>query len=359
MTPQATLRRFREYMVGPSRFMTLLSCFELGIVGALRARPDMTTADLADAAGVEPDAVEQLMFLLVKEGFAAHDEHSGTYRLDTLADVAETDLENVLAELTMIKVVTLRQLFYLTESVRSGIPVGLKELFGFEGNLYAAMARHRELREAWAALMNTVTSRADPWFFASIDIPAGSRVLDLAGNTGLGAVNAFRLTTSPGLRVTVFDLPEKERECLENFRSHGVEKSCSFIGGNVFDGVPEGFDVVLIRHFLPMFGKRDVFRILGAVNTSLEAGAQVHVLVPVVPEDLRASDNYTVDFYPSFFLGCAMGQGGPRKLSTWRRLLEECGFEVSRIVEEDPACLPPHALTTEVILSAVKASRQR
>lgn len=355
MTPEATLRRFREYMVGPSRFMTLLSCFELGIVDALRGKQGMTAADLADAAGVRPDTVEQLMFLLVKEGFAARDEHSGAYRLDALADVAEADLRPVLAELTMIKVVTLRQLFYLTESVRSGTPVGLKELFGFEGNLYAALAGHPELRDAWSALMNIVTSRADPWFFGSIGIPAGSRVLDLAGNTGLGAVNTLKLKSSPGLRVTTFDLPEKERECLENFRSHGVGESCSFIGGDVFEGIPRGFDVVLIRHFLPMFCRSDVFRILEAVNESLEAGAQVHVLVPVVPEDVREKGNYTVDFYPSFFLGCAMGQGGPRKLSTWRSWLEKCGFEVSEIIKENPADLPPYALTAEAVLSAVKA----
>lgn len=356
MTAEATLRRFREYMVGPSRFMTLLSCFELGIVDALHDRPVLTSAELGDAVGASPDAVEQLMFLLVKEGFAAYDECSGAYSLDALAEVAAADLKNVRAELEMIKVVTIRQLFYLTESVRAGAPVGLKQFFGFEGNLYAALASHHELRDAWAALMDGVTARVDPWFFENIDIPAGARVLDLAGNTGLGAIHTFKLKMSPGLRVTNFDLPEKEEECLENFRFHGVEEHCSFIGGDVFEEVPKGFDVVLIKHFLPMFNKQDVFRILAGVNASLEVGAQVHVLVPVVPEDLKEKDNYTVDFYPSFFVGCTMGQGGPHKLSTWRDWLEECGFRVTRAMTENPGDLPPQALTAEAILSATKIS---
>lgn len=359
MTPKATLRRFREYMVGPSRFMTLLSCFELGIIDALYDRPGLTAAQLGDAVGASSDAVEQLMLLLVKEGFAAYDESSGAYSLDALAEVAADDLKNVRAELEMIKVVTVRQLFHLTESVRAGAPVGLKRVFGFEGNLYAALAYHHELRDAWAALMNGVTARVDPWFFENIDIPAGSRVLDLGGNTGLGAVHTFKLKMSPGLRVTNFDLPEKEEECLENFRSYGVEEYCSFIGGDVFDEVPKGFDVVLIKHFLPMFNQQDVFRILTGVNASLEVGAQVHVLVPVVPEDLTDKDNYTVDFYPSFFIGCAMGQGGPRKLSTWRGWLEECGFRVTRAMTESPASLPPQALTAEAVLSATKISLVR
>ncbi|MEU3255391.1 methyltransferase [Streptomyces sp. NPDC006997] len=356
MTPEATLARFREYMVGPSRFMTLLSCFELGLVDALRDSPGLTAAELGKVAGAKPDAVEQLLLLLVKEGFVAHDEAVGTYTLDALAGVAEKDLQQALADLDMIKAVMLRQLFYLTESVRTGTTVGLKELYGFDGDLYGALAELPELREPWAKLMNTVTAHVDPWFFSQVDIPAGSRVLDLAGNTGLGAVNTLRLANSSGLRVTTFDLPEKEAECLENFRSHGVEEHCSFIGGDVFEEVPKGFDVVLIKHFLPMFDKSDVFRILEGVNTSLEVGGQVHVLVPVFPENLKETENYTVDFYPSFFIGCTMGQGGPQKLSTWQSWLEQCGFTVTKAVTDDPDNLPPHALTVEAMLSATKTA---
>jgi SAM-dependent methyltransferase len=356
MTPQASLRRFRDYMVGPSRFMTLLSCFELGIIDALRDRPGQSAAELGRAAGARPDAVAQLLLLMVKEGFVAHDQDTGTYALDGLAGVDDRELGQALADLEMIKAVTLRQLYYLTDSMRTGSPAGLKELYGHQGDLYGALAGHPELREPWAKLMDGVTAHVDPWFFGNVDIPAGSRVLDLAGNTGLGAINTYRLKTSPGLHVTTFDLPEKEKESLENFRAHGVEEHCSFIGGDVFEEIPGGFDVVLIKHFLPMFDKADVLRILEGVNASLEPGGQVHVLVPVFPEDIKDTDNYTVDFYPSFFIGCAMGQGGPHRLSTWRSWLEESGFTITRAITDDPANLPPTALTVEAVLSAVKTA---
>lgn len=356
MTSETTLGRFREYMVGPSRFMTLLTCFELGLIDALRDRPGLTAAELGEVAGAKPDAVEQLLLLLVKEGFVAYDETSGTYVLDALAGVAEEDLQQAIADLNMIKAVTLRQLFYLTESVRTGTTVGLKELYGYDGDLYGALAELPELREPWAKLMDTVTSHVDPWFFSNIDIPAGSRVLDLAGNTGLGAINTLRLKNSPGLRVTTFDLPEKEEECLQNFRSHGVEEHCSFIGGDVFEEVPKGFDVVLVKHFMPMFDKNDVLRILKGVNKSLEVGGQVHILTPVFPENLKETENYTVDFYPSFFIGCTMGQGGPQKISTWQSWFEECGFTVTKAITDDPGNLPPHALTIEALLSATKTA---
>ncbi|WP_246530632.1 methyltransferase [Streptomyces bathyalis] len=354
MTPEATLARLREYVVGPSRFMNLLSCFELGIIDALRETPGMTAAQLGEAAGVKPDAVEQLLHLLVKENFVAHDEASGGYTLAALDGIAEADLQRVLAFMNLIKVTTLRQLFYLTESVRTGTVVGLKEIYGFDGDLYGAVGEHRDLRESWSTLMDVVTARIDPWFFDNIDIPSGAQVLDLAGNTGLGAINTYKRKASPGLRVTTFDLPEKEAECLENFRTHGVAEHCSFIGGDAFTEIPRGFDAVLIKHFLNMFDRDEVFTILHGVNKALDVGGRVHILVPVYTENLK--DSYTVDYYPTFFLGCATGQGGPQKVSTYRRWLEECGFAVTETITQDPADLPPDVIPVQAVVSAEKVA---
>jgi hypothetical protein len=356
MTPEATLARLREYMVGPTRFMNLLSCFELGIVDTLRENPGMTVAKLGKAVGAKPDAVEQLLQLLVKEDFVAYDEGSGGYSLAALAGVANADLQRALAYMNLIKVTTLRQLFYLTESVRTGTVAGLKELYGFEGTLYGAVAEHKDLRESWSTLMDKVTARIDPWFFDNIDIPSGAQVLDVAGNTGLGAIHTYQHNASPGLRVTTFDLPEKEKECLENFRAHGVADHCSFIGGDVFEEIPQGYDVVLIKHFLDMFDKNEVGTILDGANKALNVGGQLHILVPVYPENIKDTDNYNVDFFPAFFIGATMGQGGPQKLSTYRRWLEESGFTVTKAIAKNPADLPSDVIPIPGILSATKTA---
>jgi hypothetical protein len=156
--------------------------------------------------------------------------------------------------------------------------------------------------------------------------------------------------------VTTFDLPEKEKECLENFRAHGVAEHCSFIGGDVFEEVPTGFDVVLIKHFLDMFDKDDAYRILNGVNKSLDVGGQVNIMVPVYPEDIKDADNYNVDFFPAFFIGATMGQGGPQKLSTYKSWLEECGFTVTKAMTKPPAEIPPDVIPVQAILCATKAA---
>ncbi|MFD5631807.1 MULTISPECIES: methyltransferase [unclassified Streptomyces] len=336
--------------------MSLLSCFELGLIDQLRDTPDLTAAELGAAVGAKPDAVEQLLFLLVKEGFVAYDEDTAAYSLDALGEVAERDIKRALAYMNLIKVTALRQLFYLTESARTGTVVGLKELYGAEGTLYDAVADHQDLNDSWLTLMNNVTANIDPWFFANVDIPSGARVLDVAGNTGLGAIHTYRHKPSPGLKVTTFDLPDKETKALENFRAAGLEEHLSFIGGNVFDEIPQGFDIVLIKHFLDMFDKDDVFRILQGVNKSLEVGGQVNILVPVYPENIKDTDNYNVDFFPAFFIGCTMGQGGPQKLSTYERWLEECGFKLTKAVTKDSSEIPPDVIPVQAILSATKVA---
>ncbi|MEU3901887.1 methyltransferase [Streptomyces sp. NPDC045251] len=336
--------------------MSLVSSFELGIVDTLRDRPGQTAAQLGEAVGAKPDAVEQLLFLLVKEGFVAFDEATGAYTLDALAHVPVSDLNRALAYMNLIKVTALRQLYYLTESARTGTIVGLKELYGAEGTLYDAVADHQDLNDAWLKLMNNVTANIDPWFFDNVDIPAGSRVLDVAGNTGLGAIHTFRHKGGPGsgLKVTTFDLPEKETEALANFKAEGLEEHLSFAGGNVFDEIPQGYDVALIKHFLDMFDKSDVVRILQGVNKSLNAGGTLHILVPVYPEDIKDTDNYNVDFFPAFFIGCAMGQGGPQKLSTYVSWLEECGFEVTQAVTKNAAEIPPDVIPVQGLITATK-----
>ena len=105
-----------------------------------------------------------------------------------------------------------------------------------------------------------------------------------------------------------------------------------------------------------MFDKDDVVKILTNANKSLNPGGSVNILVPVYPENIKDTDNYNVDFFPSFFLGCTMGQGGPQKLSTYRSWLEECGFEVTKTITKSAAELPPDSIPVQAILCATKTA---
>ncbi|MGY1439945.1 methyltransferase [Streptomyces reniochalinae] len=353
--PEAVLARMREYMVGPTRFMNLYACFELGIVEALRKEPGLTAAGLGAAVGAKPDAVEQLLHLLVKEGFVALDEATGGYTLDTLGDVAESDLQRVLTFMGMMKTGMLRQLYYLTDSVSTGAVVGLKELYGFEGTMFQAAAEVEEVRDAWGPLAQSETASVYPWFFRSFDVPAGARVLDVQGGNGLGAIMTCQTKGSPGLRVTTFDRPAMEAECLRNFEAQGVAEQCSFAGGDAMESLPGGYDVMLLKHFVDMYDKDEVLTLFRNAHRALEPGGQIVVLAPVYPEDIRDADDYQADFFPAYILGCVVGRGGLQKVSTYRGWLEQSGFEVTSVRAKDPADIPPDAIINRVVICATKA----
>ncbi|GAA3297271.1 hypothetical protein GCM10020218_082310 [Dactylosporangium vinaceum] len=353
-TKDQTLVTLREAHLGPMRFMNILSVFELGIVDLMRKQPNQrfTAEQLGAAVGATPDAIYQLLLLPVKDGLIALDERTGEYTLDGLARLGDEDFARVLPWMNMIKVVCLRQLYYLTDSIRAGEVVGLQKLFGLTGTFYEATLGNDELRSAWGSMMDAVTEFIDPWFFDNVEVGAGQKVLDLAGNTGLGAILTYRHKGVDNLHVTCFDFPEKEAEALANFEAAGLAGHCSFIGGDVFKGVPKGFDLVLIKHFLDMFDRDNVLRILRAVAGALEPGGQVYILVPIYPEEIRESSS--VDFFPSYFLGCTMAQGGPQKVSTYSAWLEEAGFEVTRAITQDHATMPADMVPVHGIICGTR-----
>ncbi|CCK32345.1 hypothetical protein BN159_7966 [Streptomyces davaonensis JCM 4913] len=352
--PDAVLARMREYMVGPTRFMILHACFELGIVEALRKESGLTAADLGVVVGAKPDAVEQLLVLPLKEGFVARDETTGGYTLGSLADVAEPDLQRVLTFMGMIKTGMMRQLYYLKDSVSTGRVVGLEELYGFEGTMFEAAAVVPEVRAAWGPLARSETASVYPWFFSSFDVPDGARVLDARGGNGLGAIMTCQLKGSPGLRVTTFDRPELEAECRKNFQAQGVAEQCDFVGGDVLESLPGGYDVVLLKHFVDMYDKDEVLTILRNAHGALEPGGQVVVLAPVYPEDITDPGDLQADFFPAYILGCVVGRGGLQKLSAYRSWLEEAGFEVTKVSAKDPAEIPADAIINRVVICATK-----
>ncbi|WP_322974850.1 methyltransferase [Actinacidiphila epipremni] len=348
----AVLARMREYIVGPARFATLHTCFDLGVVDALRKEPGLTAAELGPAVGVKPEALEQLLRLPVKEGFLAQDPDTGGYALGTLAEVPDKDLQRVLTFMGMVKTGMLRQLYWLADSVRSGSVVGLKELYGFDGTMFAAAAHVPEVRDAWGPLAQNETASVYPWFFRSFDVPAGARVLDVLGGPGLGSIMTAQLKASPGLRVTTFDQPFFEAECRRNFAAQGVEEQCDFVAGDALRSLPGGYDVLLLKHFVDMYDREDVLTILRNCRQALVPGGTIVVLAPVYPEDITDPADYQADFFPAYILGCVMGRGGLQPVSTYSSWLEECGFEVTGVTAKDPADIPPDAIINRVVITA-------
>jgi hypothetical protein len=109
----------------------------------------------------------------------------------------------------------------------------------------------------------------------------------------------------------------------------------------------------MIKNFLEMFDPEAAHAILRNVHDSLRVNGKVYLLAPVHPED--PSGSCSADFFPGYFLGCTMGQGGPQKASTYSIWLTECGFEVTEITTLDTGSLVPEGFYSYGIICASKA----
>jgi SAM-dependent methyltransferase len=352
-TADETLVNLRNIALGPYQFANIQAMFELGIVDLLRQKQSMTAQEISVEAGIDPEHVYQLMLVMIKEGLVGYNEKDRTYAPTGLGDLTDDECARVSILYNMVSATSVRQLYYLADSVRERRPVGLSRLYGFDGTLYEASAVHKDLMEAWAPLMNMVSSIMDPWFLEHVDVGPGARVLDVAGNTGLGAINTYNAKRAMDPRVTCFDLPGKEAEALENFRAQGLEGKCSFVAGNVLESLPAGFDVVMIKNFLEMFDPGPAHSILRNVHQALRPGGHFYLLAPVYAED--PGESRSADFFPGYFLGCAMGQGGLQTVSTYSAWLRECGFEVTKTAVVDTASLSPEGFYLYATIGATRA----
>jgi hypothetical protein len=311
--------------------MIIHSCFELGIIDLLRKNKTMTTTEIQKSVQLyDTDFVRQILYPLVKLGMFEYNRKNDTF---TLVDVlTEKDFEELAISMNLMNTCCYRQLYYLPQSLKKGRPVGLAKIYGDYKNLYEASAKEPELRDTWHPFMNMAMKTYDSWFFSKLDLKPHSKVLDLAGNAGEGAVALREYFSDRKLHVTAFDLPFNEKETLENFREAGFQDSCSFIGGDIFKGVPEGYDVITLKHFLGMYSEENIKKIFKNVYDAMNTDAEFINLVSIYSENVKFSP--MVDFAPGYFIGCTMGQGGNQTLSTYVGWAQEVGFKVTRTAKK-------------------------
>ena len=348
-----TIEQMQNILLGPTRFMLIGASIDLGIYDILREHQEISATELLEKTAVaSADSLMQLMQFSIKLDLVKYENKSDRYSAAELANLSEADYEMLKIFYKFVKEVCLRQVFYLPESLKTGALVGLKELFNIDGIFYETWDEQPSLKKAWSSFMNKFTSLSEGWFYSEMNIAANAKVIDLAGNTGLGATLIQKAHPGKNLHVTSFDFPFKEEETLQFFIENGMQDRCFFQGGDVFDSVPAGYDVVVISHFLDMFDKKNVIKILNNVFKAINANGSLYILVPIYSENLK--DCQSVDFMPAYFLGCTMGQGGPQKLSQYCNWLQECGFSIEQAEGQRKQDIPALAPLNEGFIHARK-----
>lgn len=213
-------------------------------------------------------------------------------------------------------------------------PVALLRRGGGGGQLsaywtYAEQAGHGDRQDvaAYSRLMAASQPLIAQHVIDSYDFARHRRMLDVGG--GQGAFIAAVAARTPGLSLSLFDLPavgERARTALDT-AGHGHR--VTIFGGDFLQGpLPTGHDLVTLIRVLHDHDDGPAMQLLRNIHAALAPGARLLIAEPMA-ESKGAEP--AGDAYFGMYLW-AMGSGRPRSMQAIAEMLKGAGFVASRRV---------------------------
>ena len=286
-------------------------------IADLLAHQTRTAAELAEAAGADPDALYRLLRLLAGHGiFIEQDgERFANSPLSELLREGPTSLHALALQAG--------ELFYPTlgatrQMVQTGEPAFQSV---FEAVWEELLARDPQARDRFNAVV-TAGKEALAERLAMDAWSGTETVVDVGGGTG--ALLQGLLERRTDLRGVVFDLPEVVTEAARRLHAAGLADRCQTLAGSFFRDVPTGADVYVLSDILHYWNDRHAREILRAVRRAIPDHGRL-LLVEEVVAPPNQPGGKLMDL-----LMLAVG-GRERTEEEWRALLADSGFGLTKI----------------------------
>jgi hypothetical protein len=143
---------------------------------------------------------------------------------------------------------------------------------------------------------------------------------------GRGALLAALLEARPGMRGTLYDLPDVVAGAVA-LRADGLAGRAEAVGGDFFEAVPGGADRYVLKFILHDWDDERAVRILGSVRRAIPPHGRLLVLEHLLPEE----DGYAHAVWLDMNMLALTDGGRERTESEYRGLLALAGFELLRV----------------------------
>jgi hypothetical protein len=187
--------------------------------------------------------------------------------------------------------------------------------------LFAWLEKNPDEGARFQRMMVEVHGPETPAIVAAYDFSACRHVVDVGG--GNGSLLSAILAAFPGRRATLFDLPEGIAAAKRG--EGGPLGGTTLTAGDVFEAVPEGGDLYLLRHLLHDYNDEDCARILANVRRAMRPDARVLVLEKAVPVDDTPGPGRWLDLHVMLLTG-----GAERTLEEYSALFARAGLRLLR-----------------------------
>ena len=234
-------------------------------------------ADLAAAAGCEPDALHAVLGHLVSRGVfteASPGRFACNQAAEQLASVPFLDLAGIGGRMA-------HTWGTLLDYVRTGQPAYQQV---FDRPFWEDLAAHPLIGAEFDALMGPAGHGVPDYDIELSDGWAAVRtVVDVGGGTG--AMLASLLRRHPRARGILVDLPGTVARAGEFIESCGVAGRVTVEGQSFFDPLPAGADVYLLRKVLNDWPDEETTAILRRCSEAAHPNGRVVILGGVSPDD--------------------------------------------------------------------------
>ena len=214
----------------------------------------------------------------------------------------------------------------LLNTVRTGEPA-FARLFGTDS--FGYFEAHPEEAAVFDEAMSGFTSMVSVAVAAAYDFSSMRAVIDLGG--GVGTLLTGILHANPHLRATVLDLPRLAEGARRQIVAAGLADRYQFVGGDIFEAVPAGFDAYLLKHVIHDWDDARAVRILATCRRAMRPEAKLLIVEGVYPPRVDASpESRGAAANDVNMLVCTGGR--QRSEMEFRDLYAAAGFRLTRIV---------------------------
>jgi C-methyltransferase len=267
--------------------------------------------------------VRRLMRALISRG-VFRQRGDGSYALNPLADTLRKEAPVSMAGAA---------LFYgspehrehwsmLAESVKTG-RASIPALRG--KGLFDYLSENNRLAELFNGAMTSISEMAEQAIVSAYDFTRCREIADIGG--GHGRLLAAILSAASSAGGVLYDLPNVVAGAPELLQKVGVSERVRIEEGSFFESVPAGADTYVLKNIIHDWPPAEAAAILRNLRVAVGAEARILLVELVIPEHDRDFVGKWADL--ETLLGA---DGRERTAEEYRRLLEQSGFRMTRVV---------------------------
>lgn len=295
---------------------------ELGIADLLADGP-RSGEELAQATSTHPRSLHRLLRLLGSVGVFT-EAQPGRFALTPLGECLRSTVPGSMR--SWLRMVGLKVWFHTyaeaLHSLRTGEPAFARSV-GME--FFDYLATHPQEGEIFNAAMSDFGRGVAAAVVQEYDFSGVDKAVDVGGGNGslIGAI----LQANPRMTGILFDQSHVAEGARKSITAAGLSSRCDIVAGDFFSSVPAGGDAYILRWIIHDWDNDRALTILRNCRAAMKATARLLLVETVIPPGDEAHPGKLVDFVMLTALG-----GQERTADEYRRLLDEAGFRLNRIV---------------------------